>query len=203
MSFKTTGHGTSALPIRRYLKPPQVQPFLDATCSLTFCLWLTGTKLENKGNHWPIMAVIAKMLNVLTTITRLEKKYYCTKQSPHTEKSHGLSLQFIQMELSGFNAEPKRNDLLSKEYNHLQIIFYKLGKIYVRPISSNPLSPTITKSYVSLIVMLSLHLQWPPGLWRLILFWIKDFSAQFSRLTASFVGASVIGHGIMAGNIAC
>ncbi len=33
-------------------------------------------------------------------------------------------------ELSGFNAEPKQNDLVSKEYNHLQMIIYKLGKIY-------------------------------------------------------------------------
>jgi hypothetical protein len=33
------------------LKPPQVQPFLDKTCSLTFRLLLTGTKLENEGNH--------------------------------------------------------------------------------------------------------------------------------------------------------
>jgi hypothetical protein len=34
-------------------------------------------------------------------------------------------------------------------------------------------------------------------------FHIKGFFAQFSRLIASFVGASVIGHGIMVGNIAC
>ncbi len=31
---------------------------------------------------------------------------------------------------------------------------------------------------------------------------IKVFSAQFSCLIASFVGASVIGHGVMTGNIA-
>jgi hypothetical protein len=30
-------------------------------------------------------------------------------------KSHGLSLQFIKMELSGFNVEPKQNDLESGE----------------------------------------------------------------------------------------
>jgi hypothetical protein len=30
-------------------------------------------------------------------------------------KSHGLSLQFIRMELSRFNVEPKRNDLVSGE----------------------------------------------------------------------------------------
>ncbi len=73
--------------------------------------------------------------------------------------SHGLSLQFIQMELSGFNAEPERNDLVSGEYNHLQMLFYKLGKIYISTISSIPLSPTLTKSYAYLIVILSLHLQ--------------------------------------------
>ncbi len=33
-------------------------------------------------------------------------------------------------------------------------------------------------------------------------FCIKDFLAQFSQLIASFVGASVTGHGIIAGNIA-
>jgi hypothetical protein len=35
-------------------------------------------------------------------------KVSSAKQSPHMAKSHGLSLQFIQMELSGFNAESKR-----------------------------------------------------------------------------------------------
>jgi hypothetical protein len=73
--------------------------------------------------------------------------------------SHGLSLQFIQIELSGFNVKPERNGLVSREYNHLQMIFYKLGKIYVRSISSIFLSPTLTKSYASLIVILSLHFQ--------------------------------------------
>jgi hypothetical protein len=34
------------------------------------------------------------------------------------------------MELSGFNAEPEQNGLVSGEYSHLQMIFYKLGKIY-------------------------------------------------------------------------
>jgi hypothetical protein len=45
-------------------------------------------------------------------------------------KSHGLSLQFIRIELSGFNVEPEWNDLVSGEYNNLQMTFYKLGKIY-------------------------------------------------------------------------
>ncbi len=65
----------SALPITRYLKSPQVQPFSDKTCSVTFRLWLTGTKLENKGNHWPIVAISKRTLHELTMITRLEIKY--------------------------------------------------------------------------------------------------------------------------------
>jgi hypothetical protein len=86
-------------------------------------------------------------------------KVSSTKQSPHTTKSHGLSLQFIRMELSGFNADPKQNNLVSGEYNHLQMIFYKSGKnIYDMTIISINLSPTLTKSYASLIVILSLHL---------------------------------------------
>ncbi len=55
-------------------------------------------------------------------------KVSSTKQSAHKAKSYGLSLQFIQMELSGFNAEPEWNDSVFGEYNHLQMIFYKLNK---------------------------------------------------------------------------
>ncbi len=33
------------------------------------------------------------------------------------------------MELSGFNTEPEQNNLVSREYNHLQMIFYELEKI--------------------------------------------------------------------------
>jgi hypothetical protein len=33
-------------------------------------------------------------------------------------------------ELSVFNAEPKWNHLVCREYNHLQMIFSKLGKVY-------------------------------------------------------------------------
>jgi hypothetical protein len=40
----------------------------------------------------------------------LKKKISSAKQIPNTEKSHGLSQQFIQMELSGFNAEPEQKD---------------------------------------------------------------------------------------------
>jgi hypothetical protein len=59
----------------RYLKPPQGQPFLDEKCSSTFHSWLTGAKLENEGNHQPIMAISARRLNKLTRITNLEIKY--------------------------------------------------------------------------------------------------------------------------------
>jgi hypothetical protein len=34
------------------LKASPGAAILDVTCSLTFCLWLTGTKLENKCNDW-------------------------------------------------------------------------------------------------------------------------------------------------------
>jgi hypothetical protein len=54
-------------------------------------------------------------------ITRSEIKYYLKekvntkKQIPSMAKSHGLSQQFILMELSGFNAGPKQKDLISGE----------------------------------------------------------------------------------------
>jgi hypothetical protein len=63
------------------------------------------------------------------------------------------------MKLSGFNAEPEWNDLVSGECNHLQMIFYKLKQKYVRTISPIPLLHTLTKPYASLIVILSLYLQ--------------------------------------------
>jgi hypothetical protein len=37
----------------------------------------------------------------------MKKKVFSAKQRPSTAKSHGLSKQFIQMEISGFNAGPK------------------------------------------------------------------------------------------------
>ncbi len=84
--------------------------------------------LTNRGNQH-------KNTKHIDYNNKVGKKYYwlmkvsSTKQHLHMAKSHGLSLQFIQMELSGFNAEPEQNDLVSGEYNHLQMIFYKLGKI--------------------------------------------------------------------------
>jgi hypothetical protein len=53
-------------------------------------------------------------------------KVSSAKQHSATAKSHGLSQQFICLELSGFNVEPEQNDLVSREYNHLQMIIYKL-----------------------------------------------------------------------------
>jgi hypothetical protein len=53
----------------------------------------------------------------------------------------------------------EQNDLVSGagEYNHLQMIFYKLKSKYVRTIGSIPLSPTLTKS-CTIYSILSLHL---------------------------------------------
>jgi hypothetical protein len=48
MSFWTMRHGPYTLPITGYLKPPQVQPFLDETCFSTFCLWLTSAKIGER-----------------------------------------------------------------------------------------------------------------------------------------------------------
>ena len=45
----------------------------------------------------------------------IKEKVSSTKQSPTMAKSHGLSQQFIWMELSGFNMEPERNNLVSGE----------------------------------------------------------------------------------------
>ncbi len=42
--------------------------------------------------------------------TLVIKEKSSAKQSPTTAKSHGLSQQLIQMELSRFNAEPERNN---------------------------------------------------------------------------------------------
>jgi hypothetical protein len=49
--FLDNAHGQFALLITQYLKPHQVQPFLEKTCSLTLRSWLTGTKLENTSNQ--------------------------------------------------------------------------------------------------------------------------------------------------------
>jgi hypothetical protein len=127
------------------------------------------------------------------------------KQSPHTAKSHGLSLQFIQMELSGFNMEPKRNDLVSGEYNHLQMIFYKLGKnMYNMTISSSNLSPTLRKilRFFNSNTILTTSFM-TSRIVTINFFPFQGFSsALLSCLTASFVWASVIGHGNKVGNIA-
>jgi hypothetical protein len=45
----------------------------------------------------------------------LQKKVSSTKKKAHVTKSHGLSQQSIQMELSGYNAEQNWKDLISGE----------------------------------------------------------------------------------------
>jgi hypothetical protein len=45
----------------------------------------------------------------------LKEKFYSAKQSLKMASTHGLSQQFIQMELSGFNAEANWKDLISGE----------------------------------------------------------------------------------------
>ncbi len=60
---------------------------------------------------------------------------------------------------------------ISGEYNHLRMIFFKLG-ITIKLLTFLLLSQ---KSYAYLIVILSLHLSRPPGSCRLIFFLIKGF----------------------------
>jgi hypothetical protein len=48
-----------------------------------------------------------------------EEGILCKAES-HIATSHGLSQQFVQMELSGFNAEQNKKDLISGEYPLLQ-----------------------------------------------------------------------------------
>jgi hypothetical protein len=79
-------HHTVELDMANPVTPNDVDVFLDnaawAICStyhtvlkaspgaaifgrdmlLTFHSWLTGTKLENKGNHWPIVAISEEQL---------------------------------------------------------------------------------------------------------------------------------------------
>jgi hypothetical protein len=116
--------------------------------------------LNYPGNHCKNAKRIDYDYKVGDNVLLINEGILHKAESANGKEPWGLSLQFIQMmESSGFNAEPKWNDLVSGEYNHLQIILYKLCKIYVRTISSNPLSPTLTKSYAYLIVILFLHLQ--------------------------------------------
>ncbi len=89
-------HGHFALPIKHYLKPQQVHPYPDVICSLLFYLWLTGMNLEDAVNHYLIVVTNARIINALTTITRLEIKYLLrkkvssTEQSPNMARNHGL-----------------------------------------------------------------------------------------------------------------
>ncbi len=171
----------------KLLKPPQVQPFLDVPCSLTFRLWSTGTKLENEGNHWLIMAISARTLNILTTITiykvgdkvllinkgilRKAESVYgkepWTITTVHTNGTIRIQCRTRTEQLSIRRVQPFTDDIL------------KINQKYVRTISSIPCSPTLTKSYASLIVILSLHFQWPCGLWWLIFSVSRFFPHNF------------------------
>ncbi len=51
MSFQTTRHGPSAIPITRYLKPPQMQPFLDPFVADWHKIGERRQSLTNRGNQ--------------------------------------------------------------------------------------------------------------------------------------------------------
>ncbi len=128
-------HGPFALPITRYLKPPQAQPFWTqhalwhSVCGWLAQNWRTKAITDQSRQSAQERSCIDYDYKVRDKIL-LINKVSSTKQSLHMAKNHGLSLQFIQMQLSWFNVEPDWNDLVSREYNHLQTTFYKLGQKY-------------------------------------------------------------------------
>ncbi len=77
--------------------------------------------MEITGNIKLILTLHAKIASESIMITKLairfcwHRKVFSAKQKAHTARSHGLSQQFIQIKLSGFNAECNRKDLLSGE----------------------------------------------------------------------------------------
>ncbi len=96
-------------------------PYLDATCSSTSHSWPTGIKYKIIGIAKLILTWHPIIAGKLIMITKLairfcwQKKVFSAKQKTHIAKSHGLSWQFIRMELSGFNAEQNQNNLISGE----------------------------------------------------------------------------------------
>ncbi len=78
--------------------------------------------LTNRGNQRKKAKHIDYDYKVIDKVLLINEVILCKALSAYG-KEHGLSLQFIKMELSGFNTEPEWNDLVSREYNHLQMIF--------------------------------------------------------------------------------
>ncbi len=122
MSFLTMQHGQCALSIIQYLKPHQVQPFFwqDMLFEILFVAdWhiIGGHRqsLPDHSNQRKNAWCIDSNYKVGDKEYYWWKKVSSAKQSPTTAKSHGLSQQFIQMELWGFNAEPEWKDLISGE----------------------------------------------------------------------------------------
>ena len=70
--------------------------------------------LTDRGNQHKNAKRIDYNHKVGDKVLVINEGILCKAESAYG-KSHGLSLQFIWMELSGFNVEPKRNDLVSGE----------------------------------------------------------------------------------------
>ncbi len=87
-------------------------------------IWEQRQSLTNRGNQRENAKCIDYDYKVGDKVLVINKGILRKAESAYMAKSHGLSLQFIWMELSEFNVEPKQNDLVSREYNHLQMIFY-------------------------------------------------------------------------------
>ncbi len=71
--------------------------------------------LTNRGNQQENAKQIDYDYKVGDKVLVINKGILRKAESAYMARNHGLSLQFIRMELSGFNAEPKRNDLVFGE----------------------------------------------------------------------------------------
>jgi hypothetical protein len=112
-------HGPFTLPTIRYLKPPQVQQYLEGICCSTSPTYYIAdwnkigdyrqrqtdlnTKHENNSR-------IDNDYKVGGTTYLYGKMVSSVKQKAGITVNHGQSRQFIRMALSGSNAEANRND---------------------------------------------------------------------------------------------
>jgi hypothetical protein len=100
----------------QYMKPPQEQQSLVGTCCSKFPSLLTGTKLEITGSTKQTSTRNVKITHAVIGITKLVIKYFLEKmvsianQKVSMKVILGLSDQFIQMGLSGFNTEQNQNN---------------------------------------------------------------------------------------------
>jgi hypothetical protein len=81
--------------------------------------------LTNRGNQHKNAKHIDYNYKVRDKVLLINEGILCKADSSCDKEPWTIT---TQMELSGFNTKPERNDFVSGEYNHLQMTFYKLGK---------------------------------------------------------------------------